>query len=174
MDKILLENGYLIKQCEVFYSPIRVGVFYFLMLLTIAIPYSFFFLTKYTYLPYCLIYGVLGYLFYGYSNNSFVITENQLLVINPNYPFKKICIYNFEQIQNVEIGNENFWALGIVFLSFENNFIKISTKDYTKKYSCLGLELNSFDENVTEKDFDDFHHSLKKIPVNLTSNLDID
>jgi hypothetical protein len=171
VDKILLENGYLLKQCEIFYSPIQVGIFYFLILFITTIPYSLFFLNEYKYLPYSLIYGILWYLFYSYSNNSFVISGNQLLVINPNFPFKKLSIHDFEQVQNITIDNTNFGFIGILFLSFENNFVKISTKDYTKKYYCLGLELNSFDENVTEKDLDDFHNSLQKIPINLTFNL---
>lgn len=87
IDRILKKHGYTLSNCEIFYSPITVWLFllpFFLLTIISTVSYFFFYLI-YLFPLYFLLYFMLGYLVVGYLNNSFVITENKLLVINPNF-----------------------------------------------------------------------------------------
>ena len=157
VDKIAMRHGYSIY--EVFYSPIIIWIFMTIYFLVLSISAFFQFLGEWYYIiPYLLF----GYLISSYLNNSFVITEKELLIINPNFPFNSFERYSIDSIEKVKIDSNKWLYLLFSFLIFDNNYVKITSKDKTRVYYCIGLQFDAFDENFTEKTLDDFSASLSK------------
>ncbi|MDJ1483004.1 hypothetical protein QNI16_21055 [Cytophagaceae bacterium YF14B1] len=110
---------------------------------------------------------LLGYVICGYLNNTFVLTTDKLLVINPNFPFTKIVTYKLNQIDDIEIYH-SLLLQGICWIFFQSgNYVTITTGGYNFRYYCGSLCGDTYDENFTEKTIDDLHYALKErnIPV---------
>lgn len=183
IDKTLLKNGYDLKKCTIFYSPIKM-YFIFLLMLFFAggfyAFYAFYFLYEFVALLTSFI-GVI-FIFLAYItislllvfklNNSVVLTDDELVIINPNFPFKKISKYRFRDIIGVKIDNyKRFTFLTFIFLLFDSNFIQIKLKNQSKRYYCIFLNVDAFDENWTELTLDDLHYSLENKELNVEMKL---
>jgi hypothetical protein len=156
VDKILIKHGY--NNCEIFYSPIFF-LDYFVYFLVISLPITYQVINYWYYLP---GYIAIGYLISAYLNNCFVITGKELLVINPNFPFDKFNRYEIENIEKIKIDKNNGIYFLLVFLIIGNNYVQINSGGKRKKYYCSGLEIDAYDENLTEKTLDDFSFALSK------------
>jgi hypothetical protein len=173
VDRILRKVGYDITACEIYYSPVRVWLFGWVLLLVAAIPVSFYFFhLAYQFTCYFLLYFLLGYVVVGYLNNSFVIVPDKLLVINPNFPFNRVVSYNLKRVRKVKIDNSAWLWITAIFAHWGNNYVEISTENRVERFYCTCLEVDAFDENFTEKTMDDFQAGLLKVNVPTEFNLD--
>ena len=171
VDKMLLLHN--LTNTSIYYSPITIWFLTIFMVLGIVCPifllsfYSFF--SKY-YLLF-LIYFVFGYIICAYLNNSIVLTKDALIIINPNFPFKQFKTYLFDDIKQIIIDKTKYkWHY--IFGIFSNNYIKIQNLDKTQVYFCVGLELETYDENFTNKTIDELNHELKNKGISTIFNLD--
>jgi hypothetical protein len=48
------------------------------------------------------------------------------------------------------------------FILFSENYIEVTTRNKSQKFYCTGLELDSYDENWTEKTIEDLDSNLKE------------
>ena len=80
--------------------------------------------------------------------------------INPNFPFKKITIYDFAEIEKIKIDDSKLKVISWVLLIFSSNYIEISTNENTERFYSIFLQPDAFDENLTEKTLDDFNAVL--------------
>jgi hypothetical protein len=167
VDKIAIEHGY--DNYEIFYSPIFIWIFFTIYLLILSLPITFQF---YNYWHYLLGYLFIGYLISSYLNNSFIITEKELLIINPNFPFTNFRTYKIDRIEKVKIDKNKWLNLLACLMIFENNYVQIYSGKKSRIYYCNGLNLDAFDENLTEKTLDDFSFSLTR--KNIVVELKID
>ncbi len=176
VDKILVKNGYDLKNCEIFYSPITV-VFYFLTLLFGSL-FTGFIISNFSeilpYLKFAGIYFVLVYLCGAYTNTSIAISDKELFFINPNFPFGVFQKYDFNKIENIRIAKSKnvywFWVFG----TLSGNFIEIKT-DSTIEYKlfyCTNLNMDTFDENMTDRTIDDLHYTLKQKGIKVDFELE--
>jgi hypothetical protein len=162
IDRIIEKKGYSIADCEIFYSPIKVSLTHILILLLASFPYSFY---VFVFPIYSLVYIVVAYLFIAHFNNSFILTNEQLIVINPNFPFQKIKTFDLLAINIIIIDNSHInkimWILGLIHC----NYIAVIIEEKKVRFYCEGLELtDDYNEhgNVTEKTLDDFNYALKE------------
>lgn len=158
VDKMLSAHNLI--DVDIFYSSISIWLLSVIIICSIA-HWLIFYLAYSKYYPVIIIYFALGYFISAYLNNSFALTQDSLIVINPNFPFKNIKIYPLTNISTITIDKTN-WIWHFIFCVFGSNYIKIQTKEKSKKYFCVGLELDSFDENWTEKTLDTFYHKLEE------------
>lgn len=109
------------------------------------------------------IYELFSYLVLSYFNNSFAINGSHFYVINP-YTFSwKFIDYKIYDIVKIEVVEKKYaWYLWL-FLSFENNYVKITTKKGVRKFYCIGLQEDSYDENMTELTLDDLKGRIEKL-----------
>lgn len=106
-----------------------------------------------------LLYLALSFLVTSKLSHSFVITDETLIVINPNYPFRRWVVFQKKEIKKVVI-NHSHHGWYYLFLVMEQNYVIIETQDTTEKYYCVGLLEDTFDENYTEKTLDDLGDAL--------------
>jgi hypothetical protein len=163
VDKMLNEAG--IKDAEIFHSPIFVTLRHtFFLLFFVNICFQNWFVFGLSILI-CLI----DFLLMFYMNNSVVITNNFMYVINPNYPFKKIKPIEWKNIKHIQIDCEKpTWIF--LLLIFSNNSIQIKMTNETKKYYCIGIEQDSFDENAVEKTMEMLEERIKEKGINCDAN----
>ena len=168
VDKMLLVKN--IISTDIFYSPISTWILLLLLILTSGWWLLYIFAsTKYGLL--LIPYFVISYLLNGYKSNSFALCNDNLIVINPNIPFRQITVINNSDIQLVTIDKTTRkWTK--IFLDFGENYLLIQTKDNTYKFNCAGLDLDAYDENWTEKTIDDLRHKLKEKGIKTLFNLD--
>ena len=165
VDKQLQAAGY--SDYEIFYSPLSVWATYCMLL-----PYGFggFLPIAYNFLrPWIFPVAAFlaGYILIARSvasqlNNTFAITNNELVIVNPYFPFKKITSMKLDSILSVRISNQPF-RLRKLFLCFDSNFIEIATQNgETTRFYCHGLEQDFYDENLTEKTIENLVYALEK------------
>jgi hypothetical protein len=172
ISKYLEKKGYNLAECEIFYSPITGFLFYLVILIAFTIPLWFYFpllISKYPY--FFLIYFIVQYLALAFLNNSYVISQHKLIVINPNFPFKKVKVYEFAEIDKIKIDDSGLALITWVLLIFYCNYIEIYTADKTQRFYSIFLEVDYFDENITEKTLDDFNTTLCKHNIVTEFNL---
>jgi hypothetical protein len=174
VDRILLKKGYSLEECEIYYSPITLWVVFIFMMLLILIPFllSNFLNFVHPFLIYILSYFLLCYFLMRYLNNTPVLVKNQLIIINPYFPFQSFKIYQFEEIQKVKIDKLSYFFPSWLFLLFSINYMEVYVKNQKKRFYCSYLEVDAYDENWTEKTIDDFKYSLLKKGVMIEFGLD--
>jgi hypothetical protein len=164
VDKICKEKR--IQDFEVFYSPIKAWIETFMMFSFLIfgclflIPSVF---NHYELYLFLFLYLVISFLIFSKHSNSFVITSTQLIIINPNFFFKRYIEFNICDIHQVEI-NKNKNPLFMFFIIFNQNYLEIETQRENKKFYCAGLDIRGYEDydNLTEKTLDDLHSSLQK------------
>ena len=163
IDKYLKDNDY--SNYVIYYSPIKSWFFGLSLIALTLLPVSIFITSNILVFTLVAFYFFIGYLITSYYNNSFVILENQLIIINRNFPFLRFKMYNFNDINEVEINEGKGVLIKLVsglFMIFGSNYVVIKTHFNTnRKYYCVNLDVDCYDENWTEKNLDDFSNDLK-------------
>jgi hypothetical protein len=178
VDRILLEKGYSIEECEIYYSPITSWFVTLFMMLPFLYPFLFidfdylFLSFIYPLRIYILSYFLLGYFLIRYFNNTPVLVKNELIIINAYFPFQSFKIYQIEEIQKVKIDKLSPFFPSWLFLLFSINYVEVYVKNNKKRIYCPYLEVDCYDENWTEKTMDDFKYSLFKEGVTIEFGLD--
>ncbi len=157
VDKILAKSGF--GKAHVYYSPISAWFVMIIMLLCTTGGVIFYFASwKYSFL--FIPYFIISYLIAAYCNTCFAIHEDKFLVINGNFPFRRLQIFERDTIKLIIMDKmKKYWFIG--FAVFGNNYIIVETFKKKYKYYCFGLELDAYDENWTERTIDDLAYHLK-------------
>ncbi len=172
IDKCLETTGYNPGECDIYYSPIIGYYFYVGISIFFIIPLWFILkilILKYLY--FFIIYYALQYLVLAYINNSYAIYQNKLIAINPNFPFKKMTVFELTEIDKIKIGNSRLGFTTWILLILSSNYIEIYTTDKTQRFYSVLLEVDCFDENITEKTIDNFNTALCKHNIVTEFNL---
>lgn len=158
VDKMLASGGY--NTNDIYYSPISEWLaIVFFILLNICIPLVAFIATSYHSL-WVLFYVTIAYLTIAKQNNSFALFEDQLIVINPNFPFRKLTIYENRNIHTVTMDATKFgWSM--LFPGSGGHYVLIETNDQIHKYHCSGLDLEPY-EDTSEKTIDELSERLQE------------
>lgn len=169
VDKKLEEIGY--TDLKIFYSPINMHFALLPLLLISLLPV----LDLVIYIPWNVwvaigLYLILRYFVCAYLNNSFALSETELIVVNPNFPFRHVTKYRFEKISSIYI-SETYNLFLYAFLLFEQNYVKINGWGQLKRHYCVSLCVDAYDENFTEFTMDDFHADLKTRGLNVDFKL---
>ena len=171
VDKIIKKLGY--KAVEVFYSPIIAALYYLALLLLTIFPMIFFIwdFFEYKYFWYLSIFILVSYLLNAFLNNSIVLTNKEIIIVNPNFPFKKQTIINMLDIDSVVLDKSkkirwSSWFFGVL----GGNYIEINTQSKKHLFFCIYLDVECYDEHLTGKTLDDLHFSLKKMNIPVTFN----
>ncbi|MEM7654925.1 MAG: hypothetical protein AAF399_02255 [Bacteroidota bacterium] len=108
------------------------------------------------------IHVALSYVFAAKCHWSFAITENDLWIINPSFPFRSIQSVLIAEITQLTLKRSYpGWILSPFGLFGVKEF-RLQTESFRKKLLFTGLNLDAYDESWTEKTLDDFHHTLVK------------
>ena len=163
VDKILLyRKGYSVH--HIFYSPIKIWLFFSFLLMGMALPLTLVFIheldEKIAF--YILIYGSISYVVAAFLNNSFVLNGDSFLVVNPNLPFKRIKEFPIKEIHQIELGHNKWLYAARIFGPLGINYVEIRSRNRIERYYCAGLELDCFDENQTQLTLDDLYFTLKR------------
>jgi hypothetical protein len=153
------------------------GVFYFLTLLFGSL-FTGLIISNFSeilpYLKFAGIYFVLVYLCGAYTNTSVVVSNKELCFVNSNFPFKTFQKYRIEEVKTIRIAKSKnvywFWVFGTLY----GNFIEIktnSTIEY-KRFYCTNLNMDTFDENMTDRTIDDLHYMLKQKGIKVDFELE--
>ena len=141
VDEIVKKLGH--NAIETFYSPILAGLWYFALLLLTTAPFVVaiiwqFFEFQYEYFCYLGVFIVVSYLLNAFLNNNFILTNDKIIIINPNFPFKKQTIINVVDIERIIIDKSKWvrwscWCLGV----FGGNHIEVTTKSGKHLFFCI-------------------------------------
>jgi hypothetical protein len=173
VDKVLIQNDYNLEDCIIYYSPI-VGLLYYAGIFVAFTSGMILLLVYYACVKFTMFFSfhlVIGYLLSAFLNNSFVITSKELIVINPNFPFKRFEKYDLNRIQKVVMDNSWLILFSWIFL-LSSRYVCIIDELKQRKFYCAYLERDAYDENITEKNLDDFQAHLKKLSIKTEMNLD--
>jgi len=169
VDKILCDKKNLNNQ--IFYSPILTWIVFWLILFCVVIPLVFIFWQLiwdslgYNLFSILGVYFGIGYLIAAKLNNSFVLNEKDLIIVNPNFPWNKVRHIKMNDINRIEIDEDVHYFVASLFGIVERNYIKVFTKKGAFRFYCMGLNIDCFYENWTEKTLDDFKRALEKMGV---------
>ena len=172
IDKVLQQKGYVLEECNIFYSPITVYIYYFGLFLSLSVGLiieNMNLLLDYWMLV--IAYFLASYLVNSFFNNSVVVHKDQIIIVNPNFPFSRFESYNFSQIQKLEIRKSYSWLWTCFFMIFSSNQIQIQLQKSTKKFYCIYLQEDYFDENLIELTLDDLTSLLDKKGLNIDVNI---
>jgi hypothetical protein len=172
VDHMLKSKGYNLSHTTIYYSPIITHLLFIVLILTFSLPPLIIYIWSFIILYYnfVVIYLIVIYLLGAYLNNSIAITETDLIIINPNFPFKKIKVYPFQNIESLEVKSSKIWLLTFPFLSLGGNFIRIYHKKYQKRYFCISLQEDAYDENWTELTIEDLISNLQNRKMKVEHN----
>lgn len=106
-----------------------------------------------------LLYVCASYFAAAYANNSFVVTEHDIVVINPNPPFRQSQKFPVKDIIGMRMDSKNQTLLSLLRVS-GGNYVEIVTHAGINRFFCVCLETESFDENYTGKTMDDLYTAL--------------
>ena len=174
IDRAIIHLGLIPDECEIYYSPIAVWLMHLGLLLTLVglLTYPVVMHSPVVILV-VLCWFCLGYLFSARLNYSFVLAPRQMLAINPNFPFKKCIVFDFEDIKSIRIARPPFGHRVLVpFMIAGGKFVQIRTSTQVHTCYCIELRLDALDENFTEKSLDDLHASLKNKGLAVEFQLD--
>jgi len=165
VDKLIRNSGFNPSEFKLYYSPIKM-IWVDLVLLVFVSGIIFMIYEKVIeliiYLP---AYLVIIYLLGAKLNNTIAVKNEFILIVNPNFPFTKLLIYNIKDINSIEVKHSPLrFLLWGFFISTGNN-INIRSMGTNKKYYCTSLELNAYDENFTKLDLDDLITHLQRLGI---------
>ncbi len=163
VDKILVALGY--DTYEIFYSPMMFPVIGTLLILWVGGGYAIFICYPQWQLFLIVILGLWSCIYYLVSacrSNNFAITSDALVIVNPNFPFKKYNIIPLESITNVNIGEYTSNWRKLLFLLFLNNYIDVQRGNQTTRYYCIWLEADCWEGSFNDKTIDDFASELQR------------
>ncbi|MCE3228242.1 MAG: hypothetical protein K0S32_2793 [Bacteroidetes bacterium] len=156
VDKMLRAHGFSTK--DVFYSPIQSWIMVLIMLASAAYPLMIY---AGWYSLLLVPYAIASYFLNARNSNSFAIEDEKFIVVNGNFPFRKLLVFEKNEIKNILIDTKKIrWQSLMIMIG--GNYVKIETNSSTTMFYCVGLDLDAYDENWTEKTIDDLHHYLKQ------------
>ena len=169
IDREIVQLGLDPGGCEICYSPIAAWLWPSILLWTTV---GLFLYPMVMHSPVMILivlcWFCLGYLFSARLNYSFVLTPRQMLAINPNFPFGKRIVFDFEDITGIRIARPPFWHRVLIpFMIAGGKFVQIRTNTHVHTCYCIELRLDAFDENFTGKSLGDLHVSLKNKGLNV-------
>ena len=169
---MLSKNEY--PNSTIFYTPISAWLFFLVMFLVLLLPIlveaiPIIWESSWEYL---LLYLCCAYLVAAYLHNSFAIAEGELLVINPNFPFRKVRSYPLSSVLSVQIAQSRWLSIVWLFGSLGKNFVEIRTFKGKFRYYCTSLDIDCYDENQTRLTLDDFHVALRQEEVSVDFGFD--
>lgn len=162
---VLQKNGYAID--AIYCSPIQSWLLLFSLLLSAMSPIliSIFAVSLWAVLAGLLIYFVMVYLYNNRYYNSFAIQpDRSIVVVNLNWPLRRVKRIHAESVIQIRVASvkEKWWY--IMLCHFRGNYIEITFNNKeTERIYCSGLLLDAFDENWTERTFDDFYCHLIRL-----------
>jgi hypothetical protein len=158
VDKMLRSKG--VNDSDIYYSPIKTWLMIWFLLLPSG--WWLIYILASTVYGFILIpYLGISYLLNAHHSNSFALHHDQLIVVNPNFPFRRVTTIDLKDIKLVTIdATKRKWLRA--FVLFGENYLLVTTKDHSRKFYCSGLELDGFDENWTEKTIEDLDTKLKE------------
>ena len=156
----------------IYYSPITSLAIVWGLLLLMAIPLLMNILPK---IPYWYVWvpgwGIFAYLLASYLNNSFAINGSKLIVVNPNFPFKRVQAYNLTEIKSIKIASAKYVYLAGLWGVFGGNYVEIETESGKRRFHCSELAVDAYDENWTKLTIDDLQEDLKQKGLKLEFKL---
>lgn len=163
IDREIIKLGFIPEECEIFYSPIAAWLWPSILLWTMGALWTYpFVLHSRVAILVVLCWFCLGYLLAARLNCSFVLTSRQMLAINPNFPFKKRIVCDFEDITGIRIAKSPSWhRVFMPFIIAGSKFVQIRTSTQVHTCYCVELGLDAMNTNFTEKPLDDLYVSLK-------------
>jgi hypothetical protein len=172
VDNICKKNK--LDDFEIFYSPIS-HWFFLISLILVMGGNGFYAFTYLISIDKYLIFIPIPYLLVSYVlscklNNSFAITTEKVVIINPNFPFRNYKEFNKKDIKKITIdkSSKTFFYL---FLIVNQNYVKIETKDQIEIFYCNGLEIDGYEDIWTEKSLDSLHIAFEKSNLVVEFNL---
>ncbi len=171
VDKLLLKHGY--NNSVVFYSPIQIWLFLLVMLILQGAFFVFIWVFNTLLGRYLTsLYLLISYLLSAYLNNSFACTSSELIVVNPNFPFRKCRRYSLDEIEVIVIDKRKLWLLSVFGILGGGNYLELKVKGKKRRYFCVGLDTDACDENFTEKTIEELDQWLKRHGISTQYNLD--
>jgi hypothetical protein len=107
---------------------------------------------------------LISYLLFSKWSNSFVITPDKIIAINPNFLCKKYVEFDKSDVQKITIQSFSN-IIGYFFLIGNQHFLQIECKNKVEKFYCVGLGHDSYYDEIecwTEKSLEDLHTALEK------------
>lgn len=175
VDAIIKKKGY--EEAQIFYSPILVRLLIFILVgsMTDFMLYVFGLIYLFDNFHFSFLIGVITiylssiYLIISYLNHSFALSENKLLVINPNFPFNLYREFYMTDIEKIVINENRIMSIFLFLITFgSGNYVELELKNGLKKrFYCIYLDEDYSDESYTEITIEDLVDELrvKKIKV---------
>lgn len=79
--------------------------------------------------------------------------------------------YNFSDIDQIIIDKSYMRYITWIFLT-SGNYVDIVARGKYKRFYCTCLQLDAYDENMTELTIDDLHYALKDKRIPIAFNFD--
>jgi hypothetical protein len=161
IDRMLKSRGRDAADVAIYYSPINYFFLFLLLIFLGLLPLSAGIIRfwQYLWMP-VLIFLLASYVNSAALSNSFALTTDELIVVNPNFPFRQFETFKLNHIRGVKIAQSKRLFSIVPFVPGVQ-YVEIDGK----KYYCAHLDRSNFDEkNLT---IDDLHAALKakNIPV---------
>lgn len=151
---------------EIYFSPFQSWLtsltlfFTYIQLPAFILIYQFDIL-KFFFWFFIIAYFIVGYIVNSYMSHSILMDSNSLYIINPNFIFMSIVHYPLCEITHIKLGEtKHIWHH--IFGVLGSNFIEIESHSIKRKFFCVWLEIDAYDENWTEKTMDDLYYNLQK------------
>ena len=123
-----------------------------------------------------LSYFVITYVFSAFVNNNFALTCRDLMIANPNFPFRRQMSIPYEDIEAVKI--DRLKAPLILFFiigSFGRNYIEIRTSAITRRFYCFNLpQYYDYGPDSGIKTIDEIAMALQHQGIAVTFNDNVD
>ena len=178
IDKMLEDIGVDTEHFIIVYDSIATPILYYFAILPVGgigimvEAISTFGLLNCT--AFILITFPLYYLFWANKSYGFAISESEIYVINPNYPFQSLNKIGKTEIKSIKMGRDRNYGLSYLFFSFYNCYLEVSTDEKIHRFYCYSLEDEYYDnfEGWETKTTDGLEYQLKSkgYPIELTNN----
>lgn len=161
VNKIIARQGF--KPEQVFYNPRGI------LLLPLAYAAPVWGLLVYAGIPlifwsalWLLFYGLLMYLVFAKRGNNFVLTGQDLVVINPNPPFRSLTVIALDTITGAVIDEEKKNRYGYIFFWSQGYYLELHRPGGKTRYYCAHLAPDAYDEGFTKHTLDDLGFALER------------
>jgi len=162
LDSILKLHN--VDNPAIFYSPISIWLLLLCYLISMVGGIIIYLFTTFYCIIFVVSYLIISYLIAAKNNYSFAIAKNKIFIINPNFPFRHFKTFDVGEIDCVIFKQKNT-KIARLFFIFGINCVEIKVGSKYHSYACHGLEMDAFDENLTEKTIEDLHLSIQSLGV---------
>ncbi|WP_118976964.1 hypothetical protein [Taibaiella koreensis] len=175
VERILKEKG--LQDAEVFHGPKKV-LWLFLALVIVGgagIIIPFFAWAGWYVIPFPLLYLAAGFVISGRYFNSIAVTDKELIIINPNFLFRKYTAFPLDEIRLVVMGSRPD-RVATFFCLLACNYIEVGTDSDIRLFFCMGLDEHDGygDEGFTEKTLEDLAYVLQRKNITVQTAFEAD